>query len=249
MTPASVCSGVGATTTYCGQAGESAVPGYGHPRATVWPGARAAGSAVRDHQRNQRSTETWQSHPSGPASASADTSPPKASTPTTRCAGSAGTPGSPTTGTAPWPSSSSGVEVPESWSLNATNILAQKYFRGTLGHPRARVVAQAGGRPRRRHHHRLGHEGRLLRRRRRGRDLPRRAEAPHHPPEGRLQLAGLVQHRGARGAPAGERLLHPVGRGLDGLDPQLVHRRGRHLQGRVGRRASTSRGSAPRTSC
>ncbi len=26
-----------------------------------------------------------------------------------------------------------GVEVPEDWSLNATNILAQKYFRGTLG--------------------------------------------------------------------------------------------------------------------
>ena len=25
-----------------------------------------------------------------------------------------------------------GVEVPESWSVNATNILAQKYFRGTL---------------------------------------------------------------------------------------------------------------------
>ncbi len=28
-----------------------------------------------------------------------------------------------------------GVEVPASWSLNATNILAQKYFRGTLGAP------------------------------------------------------------------------------------------------------------------
>lgn len=28
-----------------------------------------------------------------------------------------------------------GVEVPESWSLNATNILAQKYFRGTVGEP------------------------------------------------------------------------------------------------------------------
>jgi ribonucleoside-diphosphate reductase alpha chain len=28
-----------------------------------------------------------------------------------------------------------GVEVPEGWSLNATNILAQKYFRGTLGSP------------------------------------------------------------------------------------------------------------------
>ncbi len=27
------------------------------------------------------------------------------------------------------------VEVPETWSLNATNILAQKYFRGTLGAP------------------------------------------------------------------------------------------------------------------
>src|SRR5271157_1705777 len=25
------------------------------------------------------------------------------------------------------------VEVPTTWSLNATNILAQKYFRGTLG--------------------------------------------------------------------------------------------------------------------
>jgi ribonucleotide reductase alpha subunit/intein/homing endonuclease len=28
-----------------------------------------------------------------------------------------------------------GVEVPKDWSLNATNILAQKYFRGTLGTP------------------------------------------------------------------------------------------------------------------
>src|ERR1700691_4507477 len=28
-----------------------------------------------------------------------------------------------------------GVEVPVTWSMNATNILAQKYFRGTLGTP------------------------------------------------------------------------------------------------------------------
>ncbi|MGH3849694.1 MAG: vitamin B12-dependent ribonucleotide reductase, partial [Pseudonocardiaceae bacterium] len=28
-----------------------------------------------------------------------------------------------------------GVEVPAGWSINATNILAQKYFRGTLGTP------------------------------------------------------------------------------------------------------------------
>src|ERR1700691_4149081 len=27
------------------------------------------------------------------------------------------------------------VEVPTTWSMNATNILAQKYFRGTLGTP------------------------------------------------------------------------------------------------------------------
>src|SRR5437879_1012779 len=28
-----------------------------------------------------------------------------------------------------------GVEVPSTWSLNATNILSQKYFRGNLGAP------------------------------------------------------------------------------------------------------------------
>ncbi|MGZ4791902.1 MAG: vitamin B12-dependent ribonucleotide reductase, partial [Ilumatobacteraceae bacterium] len=28
-----------------------------------------------------------------------------------------------------------GVEFPVAWSLNATNIVAQKYFRGTLGTP------------------------------------------------------------------------------------------------------------------
>src|SRR5689334_22480319 len=28
-----------------------------------------------------------------------------------------------------------GVEFPKSWSLNATNIVAQKYFRGTIGTP------------------------------------------------------------------------------------------------------------------
>ena len=41
-------------------------------------------------------------------------------------------PASRTTGTARWPSSSSTSRCPEFWSLNATNILAQKYFRGTL---------------------------------------------------------------------------------------------------------------------
>src|SRR6266540_3358408 len=36
-----------------------------------------------------------------------------------------------------------GVEFPKSWSQNATNIVAQKYFRGKLGSPeRERSVKQ-----------------------------------------------------------------------------------------------------------
>src|SRR6201987_1122153 len=36
-----------------------------------------------------------------------------------------------------------GVEFPRAWSQNATNIVAQKYFRGQLGHPaRERSVKQ-----------------------------------------------------------------------------------------------------------
>src|SRR5476649_2702564 len=35
------------------------------------------------------------------------------------------------------------VEFPKSWSQNATNIVAQKYFRGQIGHPaRERSVKQ-----------------------------------------------------------------------------------------------------------
>ena len=55
------------------------------------------------------------------------------------------------------------VEFPKSWSQNATNIVAQKYFRGQLGSPRARALRQADGRPRGRHDRRLGPRGRLLR--------------------------------------------------------------------------------------
>ena len=40
-----------------------------------------------------------------------------------------------------------GVEFPASWSQNATNIVAQKYFRGPLGSPeRERSVKQMVGR-------------------------------------------------------------------------------------------------------
>jgi ribonucleoside-diphosphate reductase alpha chain len=41
----------------------------------------------------------------------------------------------------------SGVEFPKRWSQNATNIVAQKYFRGQIGHPeRERSVKQMIGR-------------------------------------------------------------------------------------------------------
>ena len=79
-----------------------------------------------------------------------------------------------------------------------------------------------------------GVRGRLLRRRARGRDVPRRAEVPHGHPAGGVQLAGLVQHRRCRRPAAGARLFHPGRRGHDGLDPQLVCRGGHDLQGRLG---------------
>ena len=114
----------------------------------------------------------------------------------------------------------------QSWSVNATNIVAQKYFRGTLGTARARDVAAPGDRPRRRHDHRLGHQGRLLRRRRGSRSVPRRAEVHPRAPARRVQLAGVVQHRREGRAAAGERVLHPRRRRHDGRDPQLVPGRG-----------------------
>ena len=55
------------------------------------------------------------------------------------------------------------VEFPATWSQNATNIVAQKYFRGTLGTPAARVERAPARRSRRRHDHRLGPQRRLLR--------------------------------------------------------------------------------------
>ena len=100
---------------------------------------------------------------------------------------------------------------------------------------RARGVAAPGDRPRRRHDHRLGHQGRLLRRRRGGRGLPRRAQVRPRAPARRVQLAGVVQHRREGRAAAGVGVLHPRRRRHDGRDPQLVPGRGRHLQGRFGR--------------
>ena len=75
---------------------------------------------------------------------------------TTRSSGSGATRASRTSRTAPTPSSSPTSSSRSSWSQNATNIVAQKYFRGTLGTAGARDVAAPGDRPRRRHDHRRG---------------------------------------------------------------------------------------------
>ena len=97
---------------------------------------------------------------------------------------------------------------------------------------RARAQRQADDRPRRRHDRRLGPRGRLLRDRRGRRHLRGRAEGDPGQPERRLQLAGLVQRR-LRGEAAVLGLLHPLDRGLDGVDPRLEPKRGRHLPRRL----------------
>ena len=93
------------------------------------------------------------------------------------------------------------VEFPKSWSQNATNIVAQKYFRGQMGSPAARAFRQADGRPCGRHDRRLGARGRLLRDRGRRRRVRGRAQPHPRQPACRLQLTGLVQRR-LRGAAA-----------------------------------------------
>ena len=94
-----------------------------------------------------------------------------------------------------------GVEFPKSWSQNATNIVAQKYFRGRMdSDQRENSVKQMIGRVA----GTIATWGRdggyfALGRRRAG----LRGRAHPHPssPDGGVQLAGLVQ-RGLRGAPA-----------------------------------------------
>ena len=68
-----------------------------------------------------------------------------------------------------------------------------------------------------------------------GRRRRLRGRAQPHPgqPAGRLQLAGLVQRR-VRGEPAVLGLLHPLGRGHDGVDPRLEHQGGDDLPRRLG---------------
>ena len=81
------------------------------------------------------------------------------------------------------------VEFPKFWSQTATNIVAQKYFRGRMSSPEressvkqmiGRIVSTAG---------RVGPRGRLLRRRGRGADVRGRAEGDPREPARVVQLA------------------------------------------------------------
>ena len=124
------------------------------------------------------------------------------------------------------------VEFPKSWSQNATNIVAQKYFRGQLDSPtRERSVKQMVSRVagtiadwgRERGYFATAEDGDTL-----------RGRADLHPaqPARGVQLARLVQRR-LRGAAAVLGLLHPLGRRHDGVDPGLEHQGGQHLPRRL----------------
>ena len=112
------------------------------------------------------------------------------------------------------------VEFPTFWSQTATNIVAQKYFRGKLNSPeREHSVRQMIGRVAdtitawglKDSYFADGDEAETF-----------RAELTHlllHQMVA-VQLAGVVQRR-LRGAPAVQRVLHPLGRGQHGVDPRL----------------------------
>ena len=95
------------------------------------------------------------------------------------------------------------------WSQNATNIVAQKYFRGQLDSPaRERSVKQMIGRVAGTIAD-WGRERGYFATRRGRRRLRGRAHLHPAPPDGGVQLAGLVQRR-LRGAAAVLGLLHPL---------------------------------------
>ena len=103
------------------------------------------------------------------------------------------------------------VEIPKSWSQQATNIVVSKYFRGQIGTPeRERSVKQLIGRVvdtitewARRTEYFASDE--------RSAGVQRRSEAHPRLPEGGVQQPGLVQLRLREGA-AVLGLLHQLGR-------------------------------------
>ncbi len=128
------------------------------------------------------------------------------------------------------------VEFPRFWSQTATNIVAQKYFRGRMASPeRERSVKQMIGRI----VDTIGGWGRQ------GGYFATDEEAETFEAELKAILVNQVAsfnspvwfNVGFEEKPAVLCLLHPLDRRLDGLDPRLDPARGHHLPRRLGLRA------------
>ena len=104
-----------------------------------------------------------------------------------------------------------GVEFPDFWSANATNIVTTKYFRGSGRHPAARDEFAPTDRPGCAHLRQSRQGQRLLRDTSRCRDLRARADVHALAPGIQLQQSGLVQRRHQR-TPASFGVFHPVRR-------------------------------------
>ena len=89
-------------------------------------------------------------------------------------------------------------ELPASWSQNATNVVASKYFRGAAEadeRARARAVRQAAHRPRGQLHHGMGLEGLYFADEDERETFRQELKYAAREPDALLQLAGLVQRR------------------------------------------------------
>ena len=113
-----------------------------------------------------------------------------------------------------------GVEFPKFWSQTATNIVAQKYFRGRMGSPDressvkqmiGRIVSTVGT---------WGREGGYFADEEEAETFEAELKAILVNQYAAFNSPGLVQRR-LRGEAAVLRLLHPLDRRLDGVDPRL----------------------------
>ena len=125
-----------------------------------------------------------------------------------------------------------GVEFPKFWSQTATNIVAQKYFRGRLCSPEressvkqmiGRVVDTIGA---------WGREGGYFADDDEAETFEAELKAILVNQYASFNSSRLVQRR-LRGDAAVLGLLHPLDRRLDGVDPRLDPPRGRHLPRRL----------------
>ena len=128
------------------------------------------------------------------------------------------------------------VEFPKSWSQNATNIVAQKYFRGQLGSPERETLGQGDDQPRRRHDHAAG----VARAATSPPKTTRRPSTTSSPTSCCTRSRRSTRPCGStsagtsrRARRSGERVLHPLGRGHDGVDPRLEHQGGHDLPRRL----------------